>query len=622
MGPFVVLCCTCCVCATFTTFLVLFVLFSFLIYYGHDYTPDRCVIHDLPDTSIVFGHRGFTRYAQENTLEAVSAMTSSEVAATVPSFVQLLGAEFDVHLSSDGTLVTVHDEELHDLTGADDRHASDIRYEDLAAVNVAYHAARDIPYTPPPRRGRGVDNSRRDDDESSDDESSAGECDDECERDTWLLYANTVRGVGPYDTRRPLSFFEDSVSAMVKAGRPFYVDLKGDGSLRGGNVGREVALMLNGMQSSLLGTGVAGAVFARPGDTDDNATATPTPPTANLGGGRGVRLIVLASSNAFVTRDAWDHLSPALRAISVSGLYFGSAGSDIFPVGLNLRLRLSQKFARANYIEIPAALFAGQASTVRDMVRDGTCVGAFGLAAGDLSLLGPARPGAVDAGSRGAASSPPLVSPGGGVGPTQEQAQVQSASTGADRAGGAGTGASRPSPTGGRGGTRAFDVPTAQGQALAEATAWIHTVEIDYFPPTVLPADDTDDGKSGVTYELLVAGHIVSLVLMVLSGAWCCIGGAAACAICAIAVRRRRKRLHPQFVDVVPSPARDTPVVSMWPPPLHELPAVLCTRVCVHPALALPMPAVHPAAAPALPPINLENSVVSTHSHEHRIFGW
>ena len=76
----------------------------------------------------VWGHRGASGFAPENTMEAFRLAV--EMGAD--------GIETDVHLSKDGVLVLMHDEKI-DRTTNGTGYIKDYTYEELAKFNANYH---------------------------------------------------------------------------------------------------------------------------------------------------------------------------------------------------------------------------------------------------------------------------------------------------------------------------------------------------------------------------------------------------------------------------------------------------------------------------------------------------
>ncbi len=65
---------------------------------------------DSPDSEVMlFGHRGYSALAPENTLAAFSLLLEHDIP----------GVELDVHLSRDGRVVVIHDENIKRVTGRD-----------------------------------------------------------------------------------------------------------------------------------------------------------------------------------------------------------------------------------------------------------------------------------------------------------------------------------------------------------------------------------------------------------------------------------------------------------------------------------------------------------------------
>jgi len=87
----------------------------------------------FPDMArpLVFGHRGYSSLAPENTMEAFDLC----VRRGVP------GVELDVHLCKSGELVIIHDFRLKRLAGVD-AEVEDLTYGELKALDVGSHKDR------------------------------------------------------------------------------------------------------------------------------------------------------------------------------------------------------------------------------------------------------------------------------------------------------------------------------------------------------------------------------------------------------------------------------------------------------------------------------------------------
>ena len=77
---------------------------------------------------LLFGHRGYSSVAPENTMEAFDLC----VGRGIP------GAELDVHLCKSGELVIIHDHELQRLAGID-AVVEDSTYAELRQLDVGSH---------------------------------------------------------------------------------------------------------------------------------------------------------------------------------------------------------------------------------------------------------------------------------------------------------------------------------------------------------------------------------------------------------------------------------------------------------------------------------------------------
>jgi len=80
------------------------------------------------DTPLVFGHRGYSSLAPENTMEAFDLCASKGVP----------GVELDVHLCRSGELVIIHDHHLMRLAGVDAQ-VEDLTLGELKELDVGSH---------------------------------------------------------------------------------------------------------------------------------------------------------------------------------------------------------------------------------------------------------------------------------------------------------------------------------------------------------------------------------------------------------------------------------------------------------------------------------------------------
>ena len=76
----------------------------------------------------VWAHRGASAYAPENTLSAFEQAVNMKAD----------GIELDVQLTKDGTIVVIHDETLHRVSGASGW-VKDYDYDELRKINVNKH---------------------------------------------------------------------------------------------------------------------------------------------------------------------------------------------------------------------------------------------------------------------------------------------------------------------------------------------------------------------------------------------------------------------------------------------------------------------------------------------------
>ena len=77
---------------------------------------------------LIFGHRGFSELAPENTLKAFDLCIEHHIP----------GIELDVHLSKDGYLVVIHDHDLDRLAGISYR-VEDLTVSELKQLDVGSH---------------------------------------------------------------------------------------------------------------------------------------------------------------------------------------------------------------------------------------------------------------------------------------------------------------------------------------------------------------------------------------------------------------------------------------------------------------------------------------------------
>lgn len=86
-----------------------------------------------------FAHRGLVQYGPENTLPAFEAAIEYGCE----------GIELDIHRSSDGEVVIVHDKNFRRMTrGVDERNINDLTVKELVSVDLPY-AGHLLPFDPP-----------------------------------------------------------------------------------------------------------------------------------------------------------------------------------------------------------------------------------------------------------------------------------------------------------------------------------------------------------------------------------------------------------------------------------------------------------------------------------------